>query len=105
MSSSIFKRNVFGELEEVKPEHIRDWCEQCQFPYGDGRKKCQGRLLIQRCWYELQAIAITLKVGSEAHIWHLQHECPGIHTGLPCKCNDFKAIEEAFKAVGLEYRG
>lgn len=102
MSSGIFKRNIFGELEEVKPEHVRAWCEQCQFPYGD--RRCQGRDLIQRCWFELQAIATTLKIDSEAHIWHLQHECPYIHRGLPCRCNDFKTVEGAFREAGLEYR-
>lgn len=104
MTTGIFKRNIFGELEEIKPEHIHYWCAECQFPYGDEGRKCQGRLLIQRCWFELQAIASTLKVESEANIWHLQHECPYIHKGLPCKCNDFKTVEEAFKALGLEYR-
>lgn len=104
MSTGIFKRNIVGELEEVQQEHIHAWCEQCQFSYYRERRKCQGRLLIQRCWYELQAIASTLNIVSEAHIWHLQHECPYIHTGLPCRCNDFKTVEEAFKAVGLEYR-
>jgi len=100
--SGISKRSVFGELEEVKQEYVDAWCAQCQFPYG--RQKCQGRDLKQRCWFELQGIASTLNIDSEAHVWHLQHECPYVHQGLPCKCNDFKTVEDAFKAVGLEYR-
>ena len=103
MSSGIFKHNVFGELEEVKQEHIDAWCEQCQFPYSEPRR-CQGRDLKQRCWFELQGIASTLNVGSEAHVWHLQHECPFVHQGQKCRCNDFKTVEEAFKALDLKYR-
>ena len=102
--TGIFRRNVWDrlELEQVKQEDIDHWCAQCQFPYGEGR--CQSRDLIQRCWNELQGIAYTLHVQSETHIWHLQHECPFVHQGLACQCNDFKSIEAAFGAAGLVYR-
>lgn len=102
MGTEIFKRNIFGELEEVPQKYIDAWCKQCQFPYGV--EKCQSRELIQRCWFELQAIAWTLKVDSEAHIWHLLHECPFIHKGEPCRCDDFRTIEDAFQSAGLEYK-
>jgi hypothetical protein len=102
MSTGIFRRNPIGELEEVKQEHIDYWCNQCQFPYG--AERCQDKNLIQRCWNEHQAIAETLNVESEAHIWHLQHECPFIHQGTQCRCNEFKTIEEAFQAAHIRYK-
>lgn len=102
MSTGIFKWNMLGQLEEVEQKYIDHWCGQCQFPYGEG--KCQTKELIQRCWFEHQAMAATLNVESEAHVWHLQHECPFIHKGLACRCNDFKTVEQAFAALGMEYK-
>ena len=102
MGTGIYHRNLLGELEEVDQGYIDFWCGQCQFPYG--LEKCRDKKLIQRCWYELYAIAITLQAPSEAHVWHLQHECPFIHKGERCHCNDYKTIEEAFTAAGIEYR-
>lgn len=103
MSTGVFKRNVLGWLEEVKQEHLSYWCQQCQFPYGE--TKCQTKELIQRCWSELQGIASTLNIGSEARIWHLQHECPFVHQGgVKCRCDDFPNIEEAFKSTELKYQ-
>jgi len=93
VSTGIFRRNVVGELEEVKQKHIDFWCKTCQFPYGEG--KCQDKALIQKCWDAS---------GSVAHNWHLQHECPFAHQGQTCRCNDFKTIEDAFLAAGLEYK-
>lgn len=103
MSTGVFKRNIFGELEEVKQEYIDAWCKMCRFPYGES--KCQSKELIQRCWNELQAIADTLKINSQAHIWHLQHECPGIQRGKACSCNKYKSIKESFEVEGLVYKG
>jgi len=101
--TGIFKRSFpFWELEEVKQEHIDAWCRECRFSFD--LEKCQDKVLIQKCWFEVQSIASTLQVDSEAHIWHLQHECPFIHNGERCHCNDFKTIKEAFKAAGLEYK-
>lgn len=102
MTTGVFKHNMFQELEEVDQKAIDYWCQQCQFPYGES--KCQSKELIQRCWFELHGIAQTLDVGSEAHIWHLQHECPFVHQGERCRCNDFKTVEGAFQATGLEYK-
>lgn len=100
--TEIFRRNVLGELEEVPQRDIDYWCGQCQFPYG--LERCRDKALIQRCWLELQAIAATLKQPSEAYIWHLQHECPFVHKGERCRCNDFRAMLAAFEAAGLKYR-
>lgn len=101
MSSGVIKRSFWGALEEVRQEDIDYCCQHCQFPYGE--EKCQSKDLIQRCWFELQAIAKTLNLNSEAYVWHLLHECPFIHKGEVCRCNAFETIEHAFKAAGLEY--
>ncbi len=93
MSTGIFKHNAFGQLEEVPQEDIEFWCSECQFPYGS--KRCQEKRLIQKCWDKSEAIASK---------WHLQHECPFVHKGEKCHCNNFKTIEKAFKAAGLEYK-
>lgn len=101
MGTGIYKHNIIGELEEVKQEQIDAWCQLCQFPYDeeeiDGKwvkVKCKRKELIQQCWDDCGAI-----VGN----WHKQHECPFIHQGKPCRCNEFKTIEEAFKAAGVHY--
>lgn len=102
MGTGIYHRNPIGELEEVKQEHIDYWCGICQYPYGP--EKCRDRELIQRCWYELYAIAMMLKVNSEAHVWHLQHQCPFICKGEKCHCDDYKDIKQAFEAAGISYQ-
>lgn len=101
-STGILRHNFWGDLEEVPQEDIDHWCQQCQFPYGE--EKCREKDLIQRCWFELQAIAKTLNLSLEAHVWHLQHECPFIRKGEACRCNAFGTMEEAFQAAGLEYK-
>lgn len=102
MNTKIYHYNPLGELEEVKQEWIDEWCRQCQFPYG--QEKCSDPELVQMCWFGLQGMARTLGISAEAHIWHLQHECPFIHTGVKCRCNDFKTIKEAFQSLGIEYK-
>lgn len=92
MSTGIYKEGVLGNQEEVSQEHIDFWCGLCQFPLGLG--KCTKQQHIQQCWDGTNTIA-----GE----WHKQHECPFLHQSQPCHCNDFKTMEEAFKAVGLEY--
>ncbi len=94
MSTGIFMRNMIGELEEIPREYIDYWCQLCQFPLAEG--KCKDKALIQQCWDEGSSVA-----GK----WHIQHECPFIQKRQTCSCNDFKTIEEAFRAAGLEYKG
>ena len=91
--SGIFQDNIFGERIEIEQSSIDFWCEQCQFSYDSER--CKEKSLIQECWDESESI------GGK---WHLQHECPFVHKGEVCRCNDFKNIKEAFKAAGLEYK-
>ena len=93
MSTGIYKRNILGELEEIAQEHINYWCQLCQFPLG--LERCRDKALIQKCWDESRSVASK---------WHIQHECPFIHKGQTCRCNDFKTIEDAFRAAGLEYK-
>jgi len=101
MRTGVFHMNFRGEVEELRQEHIDQRCDSCQFPYGNER--CAERELIQRCWNELQGISMTIFPKSESHVWHLQHECPYVHLGKKCACNDFKTIEEAFRYLGLPY--
>jgi len=92
MSSGVFRRNILGELEEIPQDQIDYWCKLCQFPLVEG--KCKDKALIQQCWDE---------GGAVAGKWHLQHDCPFVHKGQPCRCNDFKSIKNAFRAAGLTY--
>ncbi len=93
MSTGIFRTNPIGQLEEVPQKDIDFWCSQCQFPLRLGG--CSTSELIQQCWDE---------GGAVAHKWHLQHECPFVHSGQSCRCNDFKNIRSAFRAAGLTYK-
>ena len=92
---NIIKRNIFGEVEVIKQTDIDFWCGLCQFPPRNLDGKCSKELELQNCW---------TWSGAEGGKWHKQHECPFTHKGEPCRCNNFKTIEEAFKAAGLEYR-
>lgn len=92
----IYRQSFFpGEPEHVpvEPEHVKAWCKECQFPYTEGGCKTRGD--IQKCWDVSEAIA-----GK----WHLQHECPFVHKGEKCRCNDYRTIKAAFKAAGIEYK-
>ena len=100
MTTGVYRDNPLGIQEEVPQKDIDFWCNLCQFPTFIANEtgltyKCTEPWQIQRCWD---------KTGAIAGEWHKQHECPFIHLNQPCRCNDFKSIEEAFKAVGLEYR-
>ena len=102
MSTGIYRESPIGEQEEVEQEYIDYWCKLCQFPYEEEeiggswvKVKCRSKELIQQCWDDSEAIA---------HKWHIRHECPFVHKGESCRCNDFKNIEEAFKVAGLEYK-
>ena len=86
---------------EVEQKHINAWCDHCQFPYQEPWCLIPN---IQRCWNESYGIAVTLAEGKQGHIWHLQHECPFVHKGEACRCNDFREIEEAFQAAGVLLR-
>lgn len=93
MGSGIYHEIVPGFVEEVNQSDIKFWCDQCQFPLD--YVKCQTRESIQRCWNE---------IGSKAGAWHLIHECPFTHVNQPCRCNDFKTLQEAFASVDLVYQ-
>lgn len=83
-----------GNKVEVKQKDIDYWCNQCQFPLVGGNQGCMdNEKAIQQCWNDF----------TTAGEWHKQHECPFIHRGLECRCNDFKTIKDAFKSLGIEY--
>ncbi len=91
MSTGIFRRNIVRELEEIPQHQIDYWCQLCQFPLAT-EGKCTDKAQIQECWD---------KGSSIGNKWHLQHECPFAHKGEACRCNDFKTINDAFRAAGL----
>ena len=92
MPTGIFRTDPIGRRVEVPKEHIDFWCQLCQFSLAKDKKRCRSKALIQRCWNESNAIA-----GE----WHRQHECPFIHLGQECRCNDYPTIGEAFVGAGL----
>lgn len=92
MGTRIYRSGILGSVE-VDQSSLDFWCNLCQFPIQ--LKKCQDRVLIQMCWDHSE---------SKAGKWHQQRECPFIHKGQRCRCNDFRSIAEAFKATGLEYK-
>ncbi len=91
---TITKLNPIGQPEIVPQKDIDFWCDLCQFPTfaTTGQTKCTESRQIQRCWDADNAIA-----GE----WHKRHECPFIHQGQKCRCNDYASIQKAFEAVGL----
>jgi len=86
MTTGIFTQ--FGA--EVSQKDIDYWCSSCQFPREDG--KCKQTASIRACWSY-----------ASAGQWHLAHECPFVHIGQKCRCNDFKKRGDAFKECGLTY--
>lgn len=91
MATGIYRDDIINGLEEIPQKDIDFWCGLCQFSLES--PEC-SKESIQICWD---------KVGASAGEWHRQHECPFIHLGQSCRCNDFEGIQEAFKATGLEY--
>ena len=88
---AITRINPLGQREVVPQRDIDFWCRECQFSLAKDKKRCKSKALIQRCWNEA-------KNGGE---WHRQHECPFIHQGQECRCNDYPTIGEAFIGAGL----
>ena len=95
MATAIFQTNPVGQREEVSQKYVDFWCRECQFSFAKDGKRCQSKALIQRCWNVSTATA---------NEWHRQHECPFIHLGQECRCNDYPTIGEAFIGAGL-HRG
>ena len=93
MTTGIYRQDVVGRQVEVPQEHIDAWCKLCQFPLELGG--CHSTESIQACWNEC---------GSIGGVWHIQHECPFLHIGQECQCNDYRTIKAAFEACGLPYR-
>lgn len=92
MVINIFRTNHLGQREIVSQKNIDFWCRECEFSLAKDGKRCRSKTLIQKCWNESTSIA------SE---WHRQHECPFIHQGQECRCNDYPTIKEAFVGAGL----
>ena len=88
----ITRLDAIGNVVEVGAKHIKSWCDICQYP--PGLAKCRTEEQIQLCWDTTQAM------GGR---WHKKCECPFLHRGLECHCNDFKNIKDAFKSLGIEY--
>ncbi len=86
----IFRTNPLGEREVVPQRDMDFWCRECQFSFAKDKKRCRSKTLIQRCW--------NVKNAGE---WHRQHECPFIHQGRECRCNDYIDIASAFAGAGL----
>ena len=96
MVINIFRTNALAQREAVSQSNIDYWCRECQYSFAKDKKRCRSKALIQRCWNE------TSK--STASEWHRQHECPFIHLGQECRCNDYPHISDAFMGAGL-HRG
>jgi len=92
MATRITKTDFMGGSVEVEQKHIDYWCNLCQYPDIEG--KCKTKEQIQLCWDTTQA---------GGNRWHNKCECPFVHRGLECHCNDFKTIKDAFKSLGMEY--
>ena len=91
MVINIFSTNSFGEREILSQDAIDYWCRECQFSLAKDEKRCRSKALIQRCWNE----------RTTASEWHRQHECPFIHQGQECRCDDHCNIADAFIGAGL----
>ena len=91
MVTAIFRNGIIGR-EEVPQKHIDFWCRECQFSLAKDKKQCRSKSLIQKCWNGS---------NSNAGQWHRQHECPFIHQGKECRCNDYPTIAAAFTGAGL----
>ena len=89
---NITRTNSLGQREVVPQRDIDFWCRQCQFSFATDGKRCRSKTLIQRCWNNST---------SNANEWHRQHECPFIHQGQECRCNDYPTIGAAFIGAGL----
>ena len=92
MVINIFRTNPLGQREVVPQRYINFWCRECQFSLATDGKRCSSKALIQQCWNTPTATA---------NKWHRQHECPFIHQGQECRCNDYPTIGEAFIGAGL----
>jgi len=92
MVINIFRTNPLGQREIVPQSDIDLWCQECQFSFAKDGKQCRSKALIQKCWN------ISTATANE---WHRQHECPFIHQGQECRCNDYPTIREAFIGAGL----
>jgi len=85
--------NPLGQREVVPQGSIDFWCKECQYSFAKDHKRCRSKALIQECWNK--------NGRSTANEWHRQHECPFIHQGQECRCNDYIDIASAFTGAGL----
>ena len=99
MVTNIFRTNPLGEREVVPQRDIDFWCRECQFSFAKNKKRCRSKTLIQKCWNGIDNRRNSN--GAMASEWHRQHECPFIHQGQECRCNDYATIGEAFVGAGL----
>ena len=90
MVIAIFRDSPYGIRKEVPQKDIDFWCRECEFSLAKDKKRCRSKAFIQKCW--------NVKNANE---WHRQHECPFIHQGQECRCNDYPTIAEAFIGAGL----
>ena len=97
MVINIYRTNPIGKREVVPQQDIDFWCQECQFSLAKDHKRCRSKSLIQQCWIESKSLTGENSAGE----WHRQHECPFIHQGQECRCNDYPTIGEAFGGAGL----
>lgn len=94
---TITRLNPLGQREVVPQRVIDFWCRECQYSFAKDKKRCRSKTLIQRCWNEAKSLTGENSAGE----WHRQHECPFIHQGQECRCNDYPTMGEAFVGAGL----
>ena len=97
MVIDIFRTDPLGQRVIVPQRDIDFWCRECQYSLAQDGKQCRSKSLIQRCWNGSGGKGFTVN----ANEWHRQHECPFIHQGQECRCNDYPTIGEAFTGAGL----
>ena len=85
MTTKIYRDAFDGSRRNFRSTHITYWCGHCYYPLTGTEERCKSPELLQQCW----------DMGLSANQWHLRHECPFVHQGLECRCNDFPSIEKA----------
>lgn len=72
---------IYSVAGEVDQKNIDYWCAQCKYPTEGTR--CTKKENIQEC-FDLP----------NANTWHRKHQCPFVHNGQECICNQVKHLDK-----------